>query len=188
MPCIVKKTLDTIEATNNHYVVAIKRNCKTLYKLIESATARLTTSTSYHKTVEKCHGRKETRIIHVFESTSEIREYLSHIKTVVRVQRFRESKMKTSEEIVYYACNDSHNAKTFYTGIRGHWTIENRLHWVKDVDMLEDKSSISNRIMAPIISILKSHVIGLSYLNSSSVVNFQRTIAHNIESMSFLLE
>jgi predicted transposase YbfD/YdcC len=188
MLCIVKKTLDTIEATNNHYVVAVKRNSKNLFHLFESSTGRLTKCISYHKTVEICHGRKETRIIHVFESTNEIREYLSDIKTVVRIERFRENKMSTTHEIVYYACNDHHNAKKFNIGIRGYWEIENRLHWVKDVVMLEDKSPNGNRKIAPIISLLKSHVIGLSYLNSNNVINFQRTLAHNIEFMSLLLE
>lgn len=188
MLCIVKKTLDTIEATNNYYVVAVKRNSKNLFHLIESATARLTSCISYHKKGDSCHGRKETRIIHVFNATNEIRDYLPHIKTVVRVERFREIKMKTTHEIVYYACNDKYNAKKFDIGVRGHWAIENRLHWVKDVVMFEDKSPNGNRIIAPIISILKSHVIGLSYLNSNSVINFQRTFAHNIEFMSNLLE
>lgn len=123
---MVKKTLDTIVATNNHYVVAIKRNFKKLFLLIESATSRLTSCIDYHKTVEKSHGRKETRIIHVFDSTKEIRDYLSHIKTVVRVQRIRESKKKTSEEIVYYACDVKYSAKKFNKGIRQHWSIENK--------------------------------------------------------------
>lgn len=188
MHCIVKKTLDTIESTNNYYVVAIKKNCKKLYKLIEKATTKLTNCTSYNKTVEDGHGRKETRIIHVFESTQEIREYLSHIKTVIRVYRKRESKMKTTEEIVFYACNNHYAANKFNKGIRGHWAIENRLHWVKDVVMNEDKSSINNTTIAPIISILKSQIIGISYINSNSVTNFQRTIAHDIVSMSFLIE
>lgn len=188
MLCIVKKTLDTIIATNNHYVVAVKRNSKKLYSLIESSTSKLTSCCDYNKTDENNRGRKETRVLHVFNATKKIKEYLPHISAVVRVRRLRQYKKKISEEIVYYVSDVNYNAKQFNKGIREHWSIENKLHWVKDVDLMEDKSSISNFVIAPIMSILKSHVIELAYMNSNSVVNFQRSIAHNIEQMCILLE
>lgn len=186
--CIVKKTLDAIIETGNHYVVAIKKNSKKLYSLIESATARLTKCYDYHKTEEKNRGRREIRITHAFEASKEIKECIPHIKTVVRIKRLRTNKKKTSEEIIYYACDVGYNAKKFSKGIRGHWTIENNLHWVKDVVMNEDKSLMGNISIAPIISILKSHIIGLAYVNTKSVINFQRTISHDIGIMSLLLE
>lgn len=130
----------------------------------------------------------EIRIIHVFEATEEIKEYLPHINAVVRVKRIRERKKNTSEEIIYYVSDVKYTAKRFYKGIREHWSIENKLHWVKDVVMMEDKSAITNIHLAPILSLLRSHVIELAYLNYGSVTNFLRTIAHNIEQMRLLLE
>lgn len=156
--------------------------------MIESATAKLTSSYDYDKSEEINRGRLETRTIHVFEASKEIREYLPHINAVVRVKRFRQSNKKISEVTFYYVSDVKYNAKRFNKGIREHWSIENKLHWVKDVVMMEDKSSISNIHLAPILSLLKSHVIELAYLNSRSVINFQRTVAHNIEQMCFLLE
>jgi predicted transposase YbfD/YdcC len=188
MLCIVKKTLDTIVATKNHYVVAIKMNSKSLYSLIESAIARLTTCSDYHKTAEKNRGREETRIIHVFEPSEEIINYLPHIQSVVRVKRICKTKEKTSEEIIFYICDAKYSAKQFNKGIRGHWSIENQLHWVKDVVMLEDKSPIRNKLTAAIISLLKTQIIELAYIYSKSVINFQRTIAHDIEQMRLILE
>jgi len=188
MRCIVKKTLDTIVSSNNHYVVAIKRNSKTLFNLIESATAKLATNVGYYKKVEMNRGRKETRIVHVFDVTEEITNYSSHIKSLIRVRRIRQRKMVRSEELVFYICDEKHTAKRFYEGIRGHWCIENRLHWVKDVVMNEDKSKITNIFLAPIMSILKSCIIDLAYSNCNSVINFQRTIAHNVEYMRSILE
>lgn len=156
--------------------------------MIEAATAKLTSSYDYGKSEEINRGRMETRVIHVFEASKEIREYLPHINAVVRVKRLRINKKETSAEIFYYVSDVKYNAKRFNKGIREHWSIENKLHWVKDVVMMEDKSLISNIHIAPILSLLKSHVIELAYLNSSSVINFQRTVAHNIEQMRFLLE
>jgi predicted transposase YbfD/YdcC len=156
--------------------------------MIESSSAKLTSCYDYDKSKEINRGRTETRIIHVFDATKEIREYLPHINAVVRVKRLRKFKTSIKEEIFYYVSDVKYNAKRFNKGIREHWSIENKLHWVKDVVMLEDKSKISNIYLAPILSLLKSHVIELAYLNSSSVINFQRTIAHNIEQMHLLLE
>jgi predicted transposase YbfD/YdcC len=186
--CIVKKTLDTIVATGNHYVVAIKRNCKKLYSQFVKATNQLTTCIDYYKTEELNKGRKETRIVHVLEVNKEITDYIPHIQIIVRIKRIRENKKKISEEIIYYACDVRYTAKIIYNGIRNHWFIENKLHWVKDVVMFEDKSQNRNIITSAIMSILKSQVISLAYLNSNSVINFQRTIAHNIEQMLFTLE
>ena len=184
----VKKTLNTIVATKNHYVVAIKRNSRKLYSLIESATAKLKLCNDYDKTTEKNRGRNEIRIVHIFDVTKEIKEYLPHIQAVVRVKRLRKFKGETTKEIAYYVSDVKYRAKMFNKGIREHWSIENKLHWVKDVDMQEDKSKINNIFMAPVISIMKSLVVEIAYLNSKSVINFQRTIAHDIGHMCFLIE
>ena len=188
MPCIVKKTLNAIVNVGCHYVVAIKRNNKTLFHYIENLTSMLTKNVGYYRKVEQNRGRRESRTIHVFEPSKEIKEYLSHIKSVLRVERTREIKGKTSTEIVYYVCDVRYKANQFYNGIRGHWSIENRLHWVKDVVMMEDSSALRNKKTASIISILKSFVIELANMNSNSVINFQRTSAQDIEQISYLLE
>ena len=188
MLCIAKKTLNTIASTKNHYVVAVKRNCHKLHSIIELATEKLSSSYDYDKSVEINRSRTETRIIHTFEATKEIKEYLSNINTVIRVKRQRKLKKRTSEKIFYYVSDVKYNAKRFNKGIREHWSVENKLHWVKDVVMLEDKAKISNIYIAPILSLLRSYVIELAYLNSKSVINFQRTVAHNIEQMLLLLE
>ncbi|MBP5976888.1 ISAs1 family transposase [Brasilonema sp. CT11] len=45
-------------------------------------------------------------------------------------------------EIVCYISSLICTAKDFALGIRGHWSIENCLHWVKDVVLKEDSSTI----------------------------------------------
>lgn len=142
----------------------------------------------YYKKEEKSRGRLETRYIHIFEATEAIKKYLPHIKTVARVHRKRKTNKGITKEIIYYISDLELNAKQFYEGIRGHWSIENQLHWVKDVIMYEDRSRIKNRQIAPIMSILRSYIIMSAYQYSNSVINFQRTIAHNVVQMSLLLE
>ncbi len=43
------------------------------------------------------------------------------------------SKDKTYEETAYYISSLTESAQVFAKIIRGHWKIENQLHWVKDV-------------------------------------------------------
>jgi hypothetical protein len=45
---------------------------------------------------------------------------------------------KPFTETIYYLSSQSLSADRYMTLIRGHWAIENRLHWVKDVTFSED--------------------------------------------------
>ena len=54
----------------------------------------------------------------------------------------RTAKGKTSTQTRYYLLSDP-NAKHFAKAVRGHWGIENRLHWVLDVTMGEDANRTS---------------------------------------------
>jgi len=186
---MVKKTLDLIYSTHNYYVVTIKRNYKVLHNLLKARCLILTNCISYFKDESKgkCHGRQETRRVHVFEPDDAIRQYLSHIKSVIRVERTRKTKSEKEPEVVYLISNRRLSAKDFCKGIRNHWSIENNLHWVKDVVLKED-GTYYNRQMVESISVLKSLVITIANLNSSSVTGFQRTIAQDVEQMCLLLE
>lgn len=63
----------------------------------------------------------------------------------------------------YYLSNQEVNsARYFAEVIRGHWGIENKLHWVKDVQMNEDKSRIRHRNGAAVLSVLFSFSLNLT--------------------------
>lgn len=65
-----------------------------------------------------------------------------------------------SNEISYYiSSNDKLNAKEFNYGIRSHWSIENSLHYVKDVTFKEDESKIHKGNSPEIFSIVRNFAI-----------------------------
>ena len=187
MHYIPKKTLETIIETSNHFVVTVKKNAQKLYKLIDEQTKKLTSRKSYHRSDEKGHGRQVRRMIHVFEANEAIKEYFHGIKSVIRIKRIKKIKETIATEVIFYVSDLEISAKEFLKGIRNHWSIENNLHWVKDVVFLEDKTYYNNSI-APKMSLIKSMVISIAYINSNSVTNFQRTNAHDIELMSRFIE
>jgi predicted transposase YbfD/YdcC len=64
------------------------------------------------------------------------------LKSIVRVERFGTRAGKAYEETVYYISSVTLEASDFAKGIRGHWGVENRLHWVKDVVFDEDQAQM----------------------------------------------
>ncbi len=91
--------------------------------------------------VDKGHGRVEIREVEV---SSRLDGHLDwpHFKQAIRIKRTRVVKGERSEEYSYFITSLSReqaNARDLLNLQRGHWGIENRLHWVRDVTMGEDK-------------------------------------------------
>lgn len=98
----------------------------------------------YLETVDGDHGRIETRR---YWATSDI-EWLSdkplwkNLRTIVMVERERLIDGTASVETGYYISSLESDAKQLAKAIRGHWSIENGLHWVLDIAFREDESRI----------------------------------------------
>lgn len=131
--------------------------------------------------IEKNRGRLEHRQLKVFEASPEIKLEYPHCNSVICINRARLLKDKESKETHYYLSDLSISAEEFFKGIRGHWSIENNLHWVKDVLMDEDKANMRNKQISSTLSLLRSFVITLSSIFSGSLTQFQRDYAHNMD-------
>jgi len=121
----LKKTLETIIETKNHYVVCVKRNQRKLFSLIDDCIAN---SITINSTYETNRGHQELRTIRVFTASKEIRSSYPHCKTIILVNRIRETRYKTTEVTIFYISDLTLKAKVFFVGIRGHWLIESRLN------------------------------------------------------------
>ena len=92
---------------------------------------------------EYANGRYETRICSILSAKDAIDHQIianwEGLQTIVKVEATRSIKDKTSKEIRYYISDENEtNAQYFNSLARGHWGIENHLHWHLDVTFNED--------------------------------------------------
>jgi len=94
----------------------------------------------YVASPEKGHGRIERRSVCVCTTLNWLpqAEAWPSLKAVIEVLSEREIGGKKTSEIRYYFSSRVATAKKFAGWIRGHWSIENPLHWVLDVVFKED--------------------------------------------------
>jgi predicted transposase YbfD/YdcC len=130
-------TVEAIVAAGHHCLIAVKQNQPTLYRTIES-TAQTQTAISHASVFDDSHGRTVERSVSVFAAPVELLPKWIGVQSVIMVNRIGTRAQKPFAETVYYLNTQCLPADTYMTFIRGHWAIENRLHWVKDVTFAED--------------------------------------------------
>ncbi|MCP4764415.1 MAG: ISAs1 family transposase [archaeon] len=123
------------------YILALKGNQGALKEEVENIfNHRPVASTA--KTVEKDHGRIETRECFVINDMEWLfeKEDWTNLQSIIKIKSKREIKGKIENEIRYYISSLKENAKFINSAVRKHWGVENSLHWVLDVQFGEDDS------------------------------------------------
>jgi predicted transposase YbfD/YdcC len=131
-----------ITAKKGHYLLSLKENQGSLYEdtLYGFRTNR---PLSVSEEWEYAHGRYETRKCSILNAKEVLlKEHLEQwagIQTLVRIEACRETNEKKTTETRYYISDETGlNAHYFNALVRGHWGIENHLHWHLDVTFRED--------------------------------------------------
>ena len=123
------------------------------------------------------HGRIETRRVWITPEVNwlgDLRHEWAGLHALVLVEATRQINGKTSTERRYYiASNPTATAKQAAESIRGHWGIENQLHWNLDMSFDEDQSRIRKGHAAENFSRLRRIALNLLKRETSQKVGIK---------------
>jgi predicted transposase YbfD/YdcC len=146
------------------YVMTVKANMPTLYRQLKKLPWTAVPSVS---SVSTGHGRRARRTIKAALAPPWIG--FAGAAQVAQLRRTVTKKGKKTAEVVYLITSDRDaDPAVLAAWIRGHWEIENRLHWVRDVTYQEDKSLVRTGNAPRVMASLRSLVISLLRLNGHS--------------------
>ncbi len=135
---IVKQIVDQ----GGDYIITLKKNQKNLYSRVESLFEEAIKARfqgfedSEIRATQHSHGRNETRLCTVLTNVQALIDpegNWENFHSVGMINFMRTENGKTKLETCYFISSLSQNAELFAQAIRGHWNIENQLHWVLDV-------------------------------------------------------
>jgi predicted transposase YbfD/YdcC len=158
-----------------NYVLTVKGNQENLLADIQATVEKAldgllpAADVEQYTKVEEGHGRREERsytVIHNVEGIQD-RDGWANLTSVGMVYSERTIAGKTSTEVRYFIGSKKMGARKYGRVLRGHWAIENNLHWQLDVAFAEDHSSIAQRHAGANFALLRRIAISLLKQNPS---------------------
>lgn len=151
------------------YVLALKSNHPTLYEDVRTffeeaqATQFQGIAHDYVEHTDGGHGRIEVRRCWAVGDVAWLRhqDRWAGLRTLVLVESRRIVGTEESLDRRYYIASAPTDAVSLLAAVRGHWGIENRVHWVLDVSFGEDGSRIRKDHGAANMSLLRRLTLNL---------------------------
>lgn len=179
-----KDIAEKIRKQEGDYLLAVKGNQGKLYRAIEEAfpVKRINDpSLESFVTEEKNHGRKETRLHVVSDIPDELIDYTFAWKDLKRIgmavsfrSEINDNKKEPEMQVRYYISSADLSAEKFATAMRGHWSIENKLHWRLDVAMNEDDCRIRRGDAAELFSGIRHIAVNILSANKEFKAGLRR--------------
>jgi predicted transposase YbfD/YdcC len=159
-------------------VYTVKLNQPTLYANLATYFADPQACCQQAETWDRCRGRVEHRVIRV---STEMNAYLApdwpQVAQVAEVTRSVTCKGQTSTEVVYLItdlCPQQASPLRLLSLVRGHWSIENGLHYVRDVSFQADRSRLRSGHAPQLLAAFRNLAISLIHRSGSSLISSTR--------------
>ncbi len=174
-------------------VLTVKGNQPTLYADLATYFADPLARYLQAETLDRRRGRTEVRTIKV---STEMNAYLAPLwpysAQVAQLTRTVTKVGKTTTEVVYLITTLSPtktSPQRLLELVRGHWGIENRLHYVRDVSFGEDRSRLRTGNAPQVLAAFRNLAITLIHRSGSSQIAATRRhfASHPHQALAFLL-
>lgn len=162
-----KETAVAIRKQGADYLLTVKKNQRSLYNdLLDRFTEYgeqdyQVRGLRRYVTTEKSHGRNERREYYAAPAPSHLKAIWKDIQTIGMVYRYREENGRVHEETMFFISSLPPRVRKLAKHLRGHWGIENSLHWVLDVTFREDESRIRKGNGPEIASIFRKLALNI---------------------------
>lgn len=182
-----KKTIQLIRSSGNDYLVGVKANQPTLLNQLQCRASRGDPDSDFQE-LDTTRGRRVYRQVQVFHHLEGLHEQWLQPQSLIRVHRWGRREGQFFDEVHFYLSSLTLSAQAFADGIRGHWSIENSLHWVKDVVFREDSAPYCEHNCAINWSIVRNIALNLTrHHGFTSLTKAIRSFAHDFERLFFLV-
>jgi predicted transposase YbfD/YdcC len=168
-------TAAAITSGGGDYVFTVKANQPTLYAACKRLPWR---DVPEHSSLSIGHGRRARRTIKVLAAPAWIT--FTGAAQVAQIRRTVTRRGKKTVEVVYVITSADHAAApppVLAAWVQGHWGIENRSHWVRDVVYDEDRSQIRTGNGPQVMATLRNTAISL--LRLSGATNIAASLRHH---------
>jgi len=168
-----------IVEAGGEYVFKVKANQPTLLEDIATLLADPPVPSGVVVERNRHGNRQEVRKLEASTALNEFSDW-PYLAQVYRVEREFTGKRKTKREMTYGITSLSPSEaspKQLLKLNRGHWGIENRLHYVRDVTFGEDASQVRTEAAPEVMAALRNTVIGL--LRRAGVTNVAEALRRN---------
>lgn len=175
-----KDIMDKIIEKEGHFCLQLKKNQRAafedvdlFFKDLEEEHKEEFKKLSSHTEMTKNHGRIEKREYYTFADASEIKRILDSRWVCVncigmaRLTRTVGGGKTTTTEVHYHLLDTETPAEKYMELARGHWEIENSLHWVLDIHFHEDASTANSGNAISNLTLLRKIAFNFTKLDPS---------------------
>lgn len=169
-----KKAAKLVVGKGGHYIFGVKANQPKLWNAAIDAGDGIDLDRPEYETCERAHGRIDRHRVWLAPVPPTIT--FPHAKTylIVEDESSTLNDIRVSIETRFYVTDLSFDDATIehlFRLIHGHWSIENGLHWVRDVTFGEDLSQVRTGTLPRILATLRNLAIGIIRHTSYRSVN-----------------
>ena len=180
----VRDTATAIIGVGAHYVMTVKGNRKALQAACAAAVRHHSATARHHLQTNRGHGRTEEGHLAAVTVTDEDGIDFPGAAQILRVVRYRGGLdgQRTAKEVVFVITSlgpDQVDLARLAELIRGHWQVENGIHYVRDVSLGEDRSHARTGNLPAVLACIRNTVIAaLRLAGATTIPRARRWASH----------